>query len=305
MQYRLYTATGWVVIQLFDNRIHGPWKVSSKTHRIFAARRFICRVDLRRHILRRWCLGCSMVFQASDVDMTYVERNEHLDRTYSSKPSHRSRGVSILSVLVFSLSSLYHLPSYKRQKQLLIVRWCALWEKDPVYSFSSKNLRVLPNFPLLDCPWVSISIHKYPWYIHDQVWNRLAADCPGLSSKIRPLPSYIFRKATSPPHQFPLRTMTLRGVQASNAGAAKVESAASRSEYHWISALDRQFFGTWTVERCLRTLICCSLQRNRLAAHRQQRTTESMRGLCGLLRIRPWRVGCLEWGSHEGDLMAA
>ena len=212
--------------------------------------------------------------------------------------------------LCFSLSSLYHLLSYQRQKQLLIVRWCALWEKDLVYSFSSKNLRVLPNFPLLDCPWVSISIHKYPWYIP---WSSHIKSETSSCLFVQVLAAsrdlchrtFSSRKATSPPHQFPLRTMTLRGVQASNAGAAKVESAASRSEYHWISALDRQFFGTWTVERCLRTLICCSLQRNRLAAHRQQRTTESMRGLCGLLRIRPWRVGCLEWGSHEGDLMAA
>ena len=178
---------------------------------------------------------------------------------------------------------------------------CPLRKRSGIFVLQQKS-QSPPQLPSFGLP---MSIHKYPWYIHDQVWNRLAADCPGLSSKIRPLPSYIFRKATSPPHQFPLRTMTLRGVQASNAGAAKVESAASRSEYHWISALDRQFFGTWTVERCLRTLICCSLQRNRLAAHRQQRTTESMRGLCGLLRIRPWRVGCLEWGSHEGDLMAA
>lgn len=163
MQYRLYTATGWVVIQLFDNRIHGPWKVSSKTHRIFAARRFICRVDLRRHILRRWCLGCSMVFQAGDVDICGKEwalGQIIFFKAFSPQRSFNSIGT------VFSVSSLYHLLSYKRQKQLLIVRWCALWEKDLVYSFSSRNLRVLPNFPLLDCPWVSISIH-------DQVWNIL------------------------------------------------------------------------------------------------------------------------------------
>ena len=148
---------------------------------------------------------------------TYVERNEHLDRTYSSKPSHRSkRSFQFYRYLCFSLSSLYHLLSYKRQKQLLIVRWCALWEKDLVYSFSSKNLRVLPNFPLLDCPWVSISIHKYPWYIP---WSSHIKSETSSCLFVQVLAAsrdlchrtFSSRKATSPPQPIPTEDNDVAG----------------------------------------------------------------------------------------------